>query len=135
MKNRNGFQVRVSKWWLFIQAWFQKLLSTIISAKVLVTGTVIWVSTYLILAPKPHDVVLTGSDGAQTVAQVMTPYLTGPDFVLLLSTIVAAFLAARVAPSIIQAIGEAGTNIVMGHHAAKNGKTVEMVEDDEGEGS
>lgn len=106
----SGLQVVVSPWKLYIQAWLQKLLSVVISAKVLVTMLVLWLTYYL--ATTHH--VIQQVAGTEAV-ELEIAYINGEQIKTILVTTISTFLGARVAVPIIEAVGTAVVR-------AKNGK-------------
>ena len=100
-ENGNGLVFKVAPWKLFACAWMQKLLSTIISAKVMITLVLIYVSYKLVTVRYVFDVAVSDK-----VIQVNAPYLSGEQWSNLMATVVVAFIGARLAPTLIQAIGD-----------------------------
>ncbi len=110
-ENGNGsLIVKVSRWGLFIQAWVQKLLSTVISAKVLITLLVVWVSYQLTVTQHTYQTILMGVEGEQTIHDITAPYVTGADWANLMGTVIVAFISARVMPQVVEAVGTAVGN-------------------------
>lgn len=77
-------EVIVHRWCDFGQAWLQKLLSTMISAKILVTVSVVVLASQFVHSGK----------------------LTGADWASLMKTVVVAFLGARIAPKLITSLAD-----------------------------
>jgi len=94
--------------------WCWKLGYTLISAKVLVTTSMIALSFWLVV--KKHEVeAIVGED----VYAHMDTYLTGKQLVDLWSTVITVFMGARVAVPIIETIGKT----VTAYYEGKNGKS------------
>ena len=105
-----GLQVVVSPWKLYLQAWLQKLGSTIISAKVLVTLMALYVDTWL---ATNHHIIQEVVE--EVVVDVRQPYITGEQWAGVATAVVVAFIGARVIVPVIEAVGNAVVR-------AKNGK-------------
>jgi Na+/glutamate symporter len=103
--NGYGLIVKVSKWRWFIQAWLQKLLSTMISAKVMMCLIALWIIYRMMAFNYEHDIILVGKDGVQEVVTVYKPYLTGQDGASAVTTIIVALIGARLVPQMITAVG------------------------------
>lgn len=99
--NGNGLIIKLVPWRVFAHAWAQKLLSTIISAKVLITLILVYVSYKLVTVKYVFDVVI-----GDKIVQMEAPYLTGSDWGSLMGTVIVSFIGARVAPTLIQAVGD-----------------------------
>jgi len=110
--NGHGLVVTVNKWGLFLQAWLQKLLATVISAKVLITLLVIWIAHQLVVTRHTFEIVV-----GEEIKEINVPYLSGEQWADLMATVIVAYIGVRVAPQVITAVGSAIGNVFV----AKNG--------------
>jgi len=129
--NNHGLRVTVHKWREFVQAWMQKLLATIISAKVMITIVVIVVSYQLAVTKHTYEIVLQGDMG-QSVGKITAPYLSGADWANLIATVIVAFIGARVMPQLLESIGNGVGNVLNSNNgkvSSSGAKTPEQARD------
>lgn len=105
----------------YLKVWLQKLMATLISAKVLVTLAVVYLSYFAMIE---NRTVETWVDGQ--VITIHAPLVTGQAWVDLMQTVITVFIGGRIAVPVIEAVA--------GIFTAKNGKAEETCpEDDEKE--
>lgn len=102
--------IEVHPWAKFMQAWAQKQLSLLASAKTIITSVIIYLGYTMVTTQYTGQVILNDA-----VVDITNPYLTGAEWSGMMRDVLVAYLAVRVLQPTIKTVGSVWNKISNRH--------------------